>query len=255
MSDSKIQSVKLTSNIIESIGKHNGATVSDVTDELGIPKSTAHVHIQTLVDIGYINRRDGEYYLGLTLLEKGGRVVNQFRVSKSSKPEINRLAYNVDDLSVLGVEYRGTSSILYKAEGTESVDSSYESLMTPIGTRRPLHWSAIGKIMLSNKKDTELEEYIETHGLAPSTEHTLTDREEFFNEIKNTRNNGYSLEDGEYILNVRAVAVPLQTDGDNNAAISVAGPKHRLSDSRIKNDILESLRETKDRIELKLGLP
>ena len=67
-SDGAIQTGARMLSLIEVLNEEGGAGVTTVADRLGIAKSTAHAHLQTLHERRYLVKRDGEYRVGLRFL-------------------------------------------------------------------------------------------------------------------------------------------------------------------------------------------
>jgi DNA-binding IclR family transcriptional regulator len=107
------------------------------------------------------------------------------------------------------------------------------------GTRVPLHVSAMGKALLAwsggpPEADAKLERF---------TPHSITSSSRLTRELERIREQGYSLNDEERNLGVRAVAVPmLDAEERAVAAIALQGPTVRLTDRRIPK-LVKSLHE------------
>jgi len=67
----RIRTGETVLSVVEALATEGGAGVTTVADRLGIAKSTAHAHLQTLLDQRFVVKRDGQYHVGLRFLELG----------------------------------------------------------------------------------------------------------------------------------------------------------------------------------------
>nr|WP_248299440.1 IclR family transcriptional regulator C-terminal domain-containing protein [Halorhabdus amylolytica] len=158
---------------------------------------------------------------------------------------MDKLSNQVSEVATIGFEECYQRVLLYRTEPIEGLSDN-----APVGQINRMHWTALGKALLSQLSNEEIDEAIETFGLPEATAQTITDRDGLVTEIERIREQGYSIEDEEHIEGIRSVAVPLDIKGEN-AAISTVGPKHRVTVDRIENELVEALRETSNIIALK----
>lgn len=241
-----LQSVGAAFRIVEWLDEAGPSGVTDVAEQFEMPKSTAHVYLTTLADLGYVLNDGGTYAVSLKFLERGGRVRHRQRIFRAAKTEVDRLADLTGELANLGTTEHSQRVVLYKAEGGDAVHDN-----TPVGEFTAMHWSALGKAMLAEFRADRVDAIVEEHGLATATEHSIETREALAQELELTRRRGYALEDEERRLGMRAVAVPL-LDDDNSviASLSVSGPKHRFGTERIEDDIVQALESAANVIQL-----
>jgi len=245
-SGNTIASVETAFNIIEVVQEQGGCGVTDLANQMGVPKSTAHVYLKTLRNLGYVVNENGEYHLSLRFLELGGQIRRDLSIYGAARGEIDELARKTGEISTIGYEENGRRVLLYISEPAEAIADN-----APTGEFTEMHWTAVGKALLSQHTDGEIRDIVEETGLPRATEHTITEIDELLREIDGIRSQGYSIEDEERTNGVRAVAIPIGSDaGSGYAAISIAGPKHRFSDERIEEELLPELRNTANVIEL-----
>ena len=84
-----------------------------------------------------------------------------------------------------------------------------------------------------------------------STENTVETRDELFEQLERIRDRGYAVDDEERVRGVRCVAGPVLRDGGEAVgAMSVSGPKHRMTDERLEESILDGLRRSVNVVEV-----
>ncbi|WP_144926350.1 IclR family transcriptional regulator [Halorubrum salsamenti] len=243
----QIDSVENAFNIIESIQELERCGVTELADHLDIPKSTAHIHLQTLRNLGYVVKEGEKYQLGLRFLELGGEVRHNRSIFQVARSEVDDLAGSTGEVGTIGYEENGQRVLVYRTEPFEGVSDN-----APTGEFTEMHWTAVGKALLSQRTDDEVRDIIERFGLPRATENTITDVDELLTEVDEIRSRGYSVEDEERVKGVKSIAVPISDDANRagNSAISITGPKHRFDEERIESELLPALRNAANVIEL-----
>lgn len=118
----------------------------------------------------------------------------------------------------------------------------------PVGTRVPVHVSAMGKAILA-ASGNELGPCVDALGeLHRFTAHTITDRPRLVADIDAARQRGWATNDAERYDGVRAIAVPVVRSGASpRAAVGVQGPIDRLPDARLP-EIVAALQASAHRL-------
>jgi DNA-binding IclR family transcriptional regulator len=103
-----------------------------------------------------------------------------------------------------------------------------------VGTTIPLLAGAVGKAFLATMDEEQALKIIKSKGLPRFTDNSITDSERYHEALKQVRENGYAVDDEEYILGVRAVASALRGLGQLKSAIWVVGFKASLDEKKMK---------------------
>lgn len=242
----RVKAVQRAFEVVDVLHGSGSMHIADVAEALGLPVSTAHVHLKTLESVGYVVRDDDGYRLGLRFLRNGVTVRASQRIYRVCRPEIDQLADDTGEVANLGVEEAGMRVILHQAEGSDAV---YDN--APIGEYTTMHCTALGKAMLAERPDEYVEDVVDAYGLPVKTPKTLSDPNSLRSELATIRERGYAIEDEERRQGIRSVAVPLKVEGTLIGAISLSGPKERLNDRRIGQELLTAIRNTKNVVEVK----
>lgn len=245
-SDKLVKSVVRAFDVVGVMREQGSVRIDDVASALEIPTSTAHVHLKTLESVGYVVQDDDGYHLSCRLLRDGVTVRQRKNVYRSTKPEVDALADITGEVANLGIEENGQRVILHQAEGTEAV---YDN--APIGEYTNMHWTALGKAILAHLPDDYVDQIVESYGLPRATSATITDRDHLDEELARIVDRSYALEDEERRQGIRSIASPIIVDDIVVGSISVSGPKERLDDDRIENELLPELRNTVNVVEVK----
>ena len=104
-----------------------------------------------------------------------------------------------------------------------------------IGSRAPLHVTAVGKLMLGESGDQACHEYAMRTGLPKFTKNTLTKESKLIEEIHRALQDGYALDNEEAELGVGCIGVIIHdSSGSVVAGLSVSAPIERRRPEWIK---------------------
>ncbi|MFC6864597.1 IclR family transcriptional regulator [Halomicroarcula sp. GCM10025817] len=246
-SEHNIQAVHTMFTVVDGLREFDSVGVSELASTLELPKSTTFVYLKTLEEAGYVVNDGGEYRLGLRFLELGGSIRQRLRLFQAAKQEIDELSSQVGEVANLGVMEDGQRVLLYTSQPSDGMFDN-----APTGEFTNMHWTALGKALLSQLSDERVDAVVDQHGLPSATDATITERDALFDELEAIRERGYAIEDQERREGVKAVAIPVRysDDPDPVAAAAISGPKRRLGDDSLDDGILEGLREAVNIIEL-----
>lgn len=243
----RIQAVGTTFQILHALQNRGWTGVSELAEDMDIPKSTVHVYLLSLHDEGYLRRKDGKYRLSLRFLELGGNIRQDFPIYQTARQYMDELSSETGEVANLGVEEDGKRVLMYTTQPPTGIFDN-----APAGEHKPLHWTALGKALLAQLPDSRIIEIADEHGLPAATEKTITDVDELLDEIESVRQQGYAIEDEEQWERIKAIAVPIEhvSDPPLPAAVSIAGPKFRIDDGDRLDELLNELKNTVNIIEL-----
>ncbi|HUA43360.1 MAG TPA: IclR family transcriptional regulator [Streptosporangiaceae bacterium] len=209
------------------IERPNGARLSDLARELGLPKSSALRILGTMCQIGVVRRDEttGNYQSGTRLLDYAKAPLNSemdlvrefYRVAEPMHAEFNETV----QLAVLSA-----TDVMFIAR----IDSTkVVRLVTQIGRRLPAHATAVGKAILAFSEPADVDRIIAA-GLPRLTASTITDSAAFRAELDRARQNGYATESEESSPNLSCLSAPVfGPDGAVRAGMTVCVPVSRLT--------------------------
>lgn len=244
-----IKTTETVFDMIESLVDLDGATVADLADELDMPPSTVHDHLQSLDRLGFVVKDASGYHISARFLELGARRRKNMELYKVAKPELQRLADETGEHASVMIEENGLGVLLYTAKGDNAVQVNTYS-----GARSKLHMTAPGKAIMAHLPVARIEEAVTRYGLTAMTPNTITDRDELKTEFEEIREQGYAVDRQELFDGMRAVAAPLLSEnGSVLGAISVYGPVNRLDNDRFENGIPHNVLQAANVIEVNLN--
>ncbi|QCC48045.1 IclR family transcriptional regulator [Halobellus limi] len=243
-----LQSVERSFDIIEYLGQEDGATLSEAADDLGLAVSTAHIHLTTLVETGYVVKDDDVYRCSFEFLGTGGERRDGLALYQAAKPELDELQAETGEHTNVTVEERGYSVQLYKSESPHSIDDD-----ASLGDHFYLHLTATGKAILAELSDERVAELLDRRGMPALTDDTITDEDVLYDELETIRERGYSINNGEHFPGVCAIGTAIASEPDGAiGAISISGPRSRITRERIEEELAPALLNKKNIIELKI---
>jgi len=207
-----------------------GMGISDLARSLGIGKSTVHGITSALEELGIIMRDPltKQYTLGFTLFELGRSALSQIDLRDIARPVMEDLMEKAQESVILGALNGDHVTILDIVESRQDL-----KITSPIGTTLPLLAGATGRVVLGAMKEEKALEIIRTKGFTKFTENTITDPEQYIQEIRRVRKKGYATDYEEYISGVRAIASPIKGERHRISAIWIVGFKTSLDDHKM----------------------
>ena len=243
-----VKTVEKSFEIIEFLKENNGGTLNEIAEELGVAKSTAHRHLETLQSLHLAIREGNVYHPSLRFLEIGEYTQNRKKAFRMAEPKVQELAAETEERAQFIVEEHGIAVYVHRAIGEHAVQTD-----PGIGKRAPIHATAAGKAILAYLPEEYATQILEQYGQTKLTEYTITDRSDLFAELDRIREQQYSHNNQEMIEGLRAVGVPVLKDGGSvMGAFSVSGPTHRMKGDWFEQDLPDLMLGVANELELNL---
>jgi IclR family KDG regulon transcriptional repressor len=206
------------------------ASVAAIAMTTGLGRSNAHRTLQTLGHAGYVTKdpQTGHYRLTLKLWELGTLLVSKMTIREIARPELEQLSAETGETVVLCVP--DGADIVY----VDKIDAKRRiGVFSRIGGRAPGHCTAPGKALLAHAPHQLIDDLPDE--FESFTSRTLTTLPALKTELKNIRERGFAINDGEWNEEVYGVAAAvLDHNQQSVAAISIAGPRTRIDN--VKRD-------------------
>ena len=225
-------SVKKAFAILSAISSSkDGMGVSDLAKKLKMAKSTVHGMTSALEELGAAMRDPltKKYKLGFTLLEIGRSAYSQIDLQTSARPVTEKLMEKTRTSVFLGILNWDQVTILDIVESRQDLN-----ITAPVGSTIPLFAGAVGKVFLASMAEEQAEKIVRSMGLPRFTDNSIVDMDLYFKELRQVKENGYAVDDEEYIPGVRAVASPLTGLGQLRSAIWAVGFKAGLDEKKMQ---------------------
>lgn len=222
-----VSSVERAFAILEFLNStKRGWNISEISRRLQIPKSTTHVLVSTLDQLGYIRRFDLSPRFQLTpkILETGRNALKCNSLAQLALPPLHLLVQETKLTAHLGIVHENQVVFIQRVEGPGLI-----KVNTYIGKCSEFHCTGVGKAILAYQSENKIDYLLSAHTFGRHTKKTITSRTAFLTELTRVKQNGYSVDDEEEELGIRCVAAPVLLGDTALAAVSVAGPAAQIT--------------------------
>ena len=245
------QSLERGLRVIETIAAFGGsASASVIARKTGLPRSTAHHLLRSLITFGYLVQ-DGEaqpYKLAPRLFKLTGPAWTQQQLAEISIPFLDELSRRTGEGTSLAILRAGVVSVVAKRDSEGPV-----RVVQEVGTLRPIYCTAVGKLLAAWLPERELDGIIGRTGFERMTANTITDISALKQELARVRANGFALDREEHIEGIRCIAAPVRDQSEKVcAALCIVGPKSRHSLRRLR-ELQDPLRDVAKKLSVQLG--
>ena len=211
-------------------GEH-GISLTDLAQRVGLAPSTTHRLLNTLGQQGFVRHDSalGAWYIGVKAFSVGNAFLHHRDVIDQSRPFMHRLMEQTGETVNLAVLEQHDAVFVAQVECHEMM-----RMIVRLGSRAPLHASGAGKALFATLSDTEISAILHKRGLAKLTPNTLDTPRKLRTGLQAIKTRGYAVDDEEHAVGLRCVAATIRDEqGTTLAAISLSGPKARITDARI----------------------
>lgn len=219
--------------VIEALSITGPAGLMELSNSLGLHKSTAHRLLTSLAFMGYVRQDEetGKYMLTFKIVELSSRVLGQLDVPSLVHPCLKKL-----------MEQTGETVHLVQRDGNDAVYidkvealSGTVRMVSRVGSRIPLYCSGVGKAILAMMKDGQVRDIWQASKISSLTEHTIISLEKLYPVLAAVRKNGYAMDDEENEIGVRCIAAAVPDyKGHPKYAFSISAPAGRMTAGRVE---------------------
>ena len=228
----------------------SGLSLTDLCYQLGMPTATVHRLLNTFEEFDFVEQdaEQGLWFVGLKAFTVGNAFLQRRDIVASARPHMQALVDQCGETVNLGVIDDGEAVFISQVESREMM-----RMIVRLGSRSPIHASGVGKALLANMSEPGLARVLQQRGLARYTERSIDNPARLREELQGIRQLGYALDDEEHAIGLRCVASAIfDQNGQALAAISLSGPKARVTDGRL-DELGIAVRHSADEITLALG--
>lgn len=246
-----IQSVERAFHILDCFtGSISELGITDISRQMGLGKSTIYGLVNTLVQEGYLeqNPENKCYRLGIKLFEMGCIVQERMDIREIAKPYLKELSSCFKMTVHMGL-YKD-----YEVVYIDKVDAPDTRIVySQVGKRAPMYCTGIGKAVLAELEQPEIEFLLEGQKRESLTSHTLTEKDDIIRELEEIRQRGYAIDNEEVELGLKCVASAIYDyQGKPAAAISISSSAVRMTEEQIE-EVSRKLKKAAADISRKLG--
>lgn len=224
--------------------------LSELSRTLRLSKATILRLLRTLESHGMVRQRleDRSFTLGPGAIRLGALALRHTGLLEVSRPHVSRLR-----------ALTGETVCLFMVSGNDRicvdvVPSQHDLRMTlDVGTMRPLHAGAAGKVLLAAMPPRDAERILLRGQLSRLTPGTVTNPAVLLRQLQQIRRDGFATTHDEAVEGAAAVAAPVfDRDETLVAAVNVLGPRLRMTDQVIR-EIVPAVKAAAQAISRELG--
>jgi IclR family transcriptional regulator, acetate operon repressor len=211
--------------------------------DTGLHPSTAFRILAAAIENGLVAREGTGYRLGIRLLQLGSRVASHQDLRRAARPLMEALRDGIGETVNLTV--RQGDEVVYL---DRALPERMMRVEQRIGSRAPLHVTAVGKLMLGEAGEAACRDYARRTGLPGYTRYSFTDEEELVQHVSGCLRAGFAYDDEEAETGVGCIGVLVHDDAGNIVAgLSISAPIERR-----REEWVELLKQSARELELRL---
>ena len=222
------QAIDRAIDVLELLVSESECGVTDVANALDLTPGTTHRILRALTERGYLQQdaATDRYHLGPSAVVLSQAARSSLGVDRAL-PVIEALSALTGESVNLGIRDRHEVVVVLRVASEQPL-----RFVQPVGTRRPLHASSMGKTLLAFGPDNRLDPGLEEMDLVAVTDTTVTSRAALRRELEQVRVDGFSTDGEESVPGVSCMGAPvLDAGGRATAAIAVQAPTVRMQEA------------------------
>ncbi|MDR2400817.1 MAG: IclR family transcriptional regulator [Deferribacteraceae bacterium] len=250
-SDYSVQQVINAIELLETLGDtEHEASVEELSNKLTLTRNTVLKLLASLETYGYVacNRYTGNYRLGVRTFQIAQSYTNKLSLTEMAQSVQKELRDAVNESVYISVLRKERVVYLSVVESDSPV-----RVLPRIGNTGLAYATATGKAQIAFMEEHELE-LLYSEPFEQYTKNTVANIKQLVQELAKIRKLGYAVDNEEYEQGVCCVAVPVKNFmGAVIAGLSISAPKDRMSDARIKKELLPQLIASAAKLSTKFG--
>jgi IclR family acetate operon transcriptional repressor len=227
----RIESVDKALRLLWLLRDERRLTVSEVSERLGVARSTAHRLLGMLQVHGFAQQDPATkaYMPGRALFEVGLGALASLDVRREARPELERLVREIRE-TVLLIVLQGPRTLVVDSFESDAV----VRVSVRAGGSMPAHCVSAGKVLLSQMKPECVRALLGPEPLESRTEDSITTYAELEPELEEVRAQGYATNFNESEPGVSAFSVPVPAPvGVVPTTVTVLVPSTRMTLRRL----------------------
>ena len=225
--------------------------LNEISSKLNFNSSTALRFLNSLERNGYVYKDldSNKYRMTYKICGLASYVSNSAEIINIASGPIRSLSYSLGECVCLAISQSYQVVYVYVCDGPRRILQSTQR----IGKIAPMHATGVGKVLLSDFTEQEIDEMIAERGLTWYTENTITSKDQLLKELQIIKKQGYGFDNQECDLGARCIALPIRDYTDHIiASMSVTGPAEAMTDDFYKVHF-DEIKRTADEISARLG--
>jgi DNA-binding IclR family transcriptional regulator len=199
-------------------------TAVELAEGLDLNWNTVYRIVRNLEEKGVLAQVDGKRFaINLQVFQLGGQL-REAALVDAARPIMVSLAAEARESAFLSIRQGLRATVIHQVESPHPL-----RLSSRVGSSRPLHAGAMGKLLLSYAPEEVLEQFLGAP-LEQMTQNTTTDPDELRRQLAQIRADGLARTVSEHTDGSSAVAAPVYgASGKVVATLSIGGPSERIA--------------------------
>jgi len=245
-----VPSIVRAMNVLELLARSKrGASISEISRDLALPKSSTYLLLTTLEENGYLQRniQTGKYYFGSKLVALGRKVLEHLDLREVARPFLGALMRRTGLIVHLAV-LEGNAAVIIDRVEPPGLSAGADW----VGRRLDINCTGVGKALVAFLSDEQFGQIITVKHFARHNDNTIVTIRGLKTELARVREQGYALDDEEDEIGLRCVGAPVfDSEQKPVAAVSVAGTTEDIRLDRVQI-LAATLRQTAAEISRRL---
>jgi len=217
--------------------------LSDLSRATGLSYSTVHRILADLAEGGWVYQdEDRHYHPGRKMHAIAGLLRDDAEIVRQARPHMERLRQRTGMTVHLGVVHADEVVYAAKLDG----HGSYR-MLSRVGGSVPLYSTSIGKAVLAQFSDEEVQQILQRTGMRQITPGTHRTLGSLLADLDATRKRGWAIDEGENEVGLRCVGASIVDAGGRAfGGVSVSALEFEMPNSRlapVAADVTEAARE------------
>lgn len=212
-------------------------SLSELARKTGLTRAAARRYLLTLAKLNYADYDGKRFSLTPRVLRLGYAFLSTSPLPKLAQPVLEAIGEKTQEVASVAILDGTEILFLARSQVRRIVSAS-----TSVGTRLPAYCTAMGRVLLASRPDSEVERFLRCIKPVKLTSKTKTGLRELLEEIRGARAKGYAINDEELEIGLRAIAVPVvNARGQTTLAMSVSLQATRMPPDRMVKELLPVL--------------
>src|SRR3989442_9412236 len=209
-------------------------SLAELATRTGIPRATAFRLLSTLEQSGFLQKIHGAYQLGIKCFVLGNIVAGGLDLRETAHPHLVALRDATRETTQIAILDHW--QVVYLERMLSPLPVGF--MRSRAGAILPAYCTGLGKTLLAFRPEAEVVAWAATQKFTALTPRTITSAKRLLKDLREIRERGYGLDEEEREKGVCCIAAPVRNHtGDVIAAISVAGPTHRMPRALVGNKV------------------
>lgn len=248
--DKNIQSLERAFLILEKFKEYpNGVTLTELSKEVNLHKSTVHRFLATLISLDYVEQnKDDSYQLTYKLLDIMSSKLDAIDYRSATHELMVKLCVDVNEVIHMVVPDGIHVVYIDKIEADNPITMS-----SRVGMRSPMIYTSVGKAILSAKSNDEIRQIWDETPKEIRAKNTIRDFDKFMEEIEDVRSGKIAVDNEENEEDIYCIGTSIHNNlGDVVGAISISEPVFRMR-KKLQENIQDKLLDTASEISKIIG--